>query len=244
VDDIAQEAFLAAFTHLSQLRDPRRFGSWLCRIAANRVALEARNSRKLLSLPEDLPATPSNDRGDIASGVMEQVQRLPIRLREPLVMFYINGYSAEDVAGLLGVPHGTVRRRLHEARKALRHTMEAAMVKEIKRSAPRAAFAEKVWRAFEVFHGRDPESGASLVFTISSDDPGYTRGRASQAHQEILELFAKGQYEFVGTKKDTKTGTTVYLYRFGLSDGQQICHGCSEPVEQFMERLSRAIPKD
>jgi bifunctional DNase/RNase len=53
-------------------------------------------------------------------------------------MFYINGYSTQEVANLLELPAGTVRRRLHEARNHLRQYMEKTMADEIKRSAPGA----------------------------------------------------------------------------------------------------------
>jgi len=243
VEDAAQEAFVDAFSHLSELRDPRKFGPWVCGIARNQARRQRRDRRHSVALPADLQSRPPEEPVDLADCVMEKVQRLPARLREPLVMFYINGYSTNEVAELLEVPHGTVRRRLHEARGRLRQYVEETMAKEIKRNAPKPGFAEKVRKSFEVFSGKDEQTGAWLGVSMSSTDPGFTQQEAGKDHQEIMDLFAKGQYKFIGIKEHKDIGTRTYLYRFRLSRGQDMCFGCNEPIEHIMKKLGRAAPR-
>ena len=75
---------------------------------------------------------------------MAAVANLQERLREPLTLYYIDGYTTDEVADLLQLPPGTVRRRLHEARNQLREHVERTMGDEIKRSAPAPDFAQTV----------------------------------------------------------------------------------------------------
>ncbi len=160
---------------------------------------------------------------------MEAVSRLPERLREPVTLFYINGYSSSEVAGLLDVPSGTVRRRLHEARDHLRRYLERDMADEIKRNAPQPEFAEKVRRGFTVFEekGDKPDTGKTVQF--SSDDPGFSQEQADEHWREIQALIEKGEFELSETLKE-ESGITIYLYRFVLSDGTRHCFGSNLPL--------------
>ena len=62
--------------------------------------------RRGAELPADLEARAGTDAGEMGDRVMAAVRRLAERLREPLTLFYINGYSAIEVAGLLEVDRG------------------------------------------------------------------------------------------------------------------------------------------
>jgi RNA polymerase sigma-70 factor (ECF subfamily) len=144
VEDITQDAFVAAWQQLDQLREPAGFGSWVCGIARNRALRWQRDRRTPVALPDNIAAPSADPPVDLADRVMAAVQALPERLREPLTLFYINGYSTEDVAGLLELPPGTVRRRLHEARHHLKEHMEGLMEDEIKKNAPPDSLVETV----------------------------------------------------------------------------------------------------
>jgi len=146
VEDITQEAFVAAYRQLGELRAPAKFGAWICAIARNLALrwLRDRRGHQAAELPAGLAAPPRREPPDLADRVMAAVRRLPDRLRESLTLFYIDGYSTPEVADLLEIPAGTVRRRLHEARNHLRQYMETTMEDEIKRSAPQPRFSEAV----------------------------------------------------------------------------------------------------
>jgi RNA polymerase sigma factor (sigma-70 family) len=147
-EDLAQDAFVTAFERLDRLREPSRFGPWVCGIARNLARKWVRDGRRSEPLPDDL-RSPSGERerDDMAERVLAAVSRLPERLREPVTLFYIDGFTADDVAGFMEIPPGTVRRRLHEARGQLKELLESedlSEMEEVKRHAPADGFAHEV----------------------------------------------------------------------------------------------------
>jgi RNA polymerase sigma-70 factor (ECF subfamily) len=130
--DITQDVFVRAHAKRATLREPNRFRAWVCTIS-RRLALNAFRSRAQARKREeaaghDRPAfvveTAAEDR-DFEERLRAEIERLPVKLREVLLLCAIDGLEPVDVARLLGVPPGTVRSRLHLARKALLRSMSA-----------------------------------------------------------------------------------------------------------------------
>jgi hypothetical protein len=69
----------------------------------------------------------SLERRELALLVTQAVERLPGAEREAILLFYFEGYSGDDAARFLGVPVGTLRRRLHDGRLRLRKQLTAAL---------------------------------------------------------------------------------------------------------------------
>ena len=127
-EDVAQEVLLKALRSLRDLRDPERLRPWLVR-AAFRRALDHRRAELRRARRED-GATPSSSwpQGDPASAefrgrVFRAVDELPEKLRLVLVLSALEGHGTRQVAELLGLPEGTVKSRLHLARKALQEKL-------------------------------------------------------------------------------------------------------------------------
>ena len=59
----------------------------------------------------------------------DAMDALPEKLRTPLLLKYMEGFSEQEIAGALGIPVTTVKSRLHRARKALRRMLEDAEVR-------------------------------------------------------------------------------------------------------------------
>ena len=124
-EEVAQEAFLQAYRRLGSLRDPEKFRAWVARIAL-RLALNRRRARGRRLLRDTAwqaaqPATvemPGTDRLWLAR-VRAEIDRLPEKLRAVLLLSAVEGMEAAEVAALLEIPAGTVRSRLHRARKLL-----------------------------------------------------------------------------------------------------------------------------
>jgi RNA polymerase sigma-70 factor (ECF subfamily) len=129
-DDVAQDAFLRAFHRLSLFRGESPFRSWLLRITQN-AALNALTRRRVRPLEH-----PEEEHGEpIAIGartpveqleVSERRRRLALKLREiqpphraVLVLRDIEGLSYEEIAQVMETPVGTVKGRLHRARREL-----------------------------------------------------------------------------------------------------------------------------
>jgi RNA polymerase sigma-70 factor (ECF subfamily) len=125
-EDVAQEALARAYRSLGTLRDRGRFRSWLVRISW-RLALDhqraaarrARHEQKaLLPLgPPDVESVVSQN--EFRDRLWQAIAALPEKLRQVVVLAAILGHDLREVGELLGVPHGTVRSRMHTARKRL-----------------------------------------------------------------------------------------------------------------------------
>jgi RNA polymerase sigma factor (sigma-70 family) len=133
-EDAASEAFCLALQGLKDLDDPDRFGPWLRMIvvrSARRIkAAEARHrGGQLQELPdtEALSTVEQMEQRELAALIHQAVGHLPERLREAVSLFYFEGYDLKESAAFLDVPVGTLKRRLHEARRRLREAASAIM---------------------------------------------------------------------------------------------------------------------
>src|SRR6266702_1353660 len=122
-EDLVQEALLRAYLGLSQLRDPARFGAWLCGIAVNLAKMRLRRR----ALETRLFAEPGSNGGfeerELLLLVRDAVDILPPGQRDAVLMHYIDGLSCEEIAVLLGSSPGAIRVRLHRARQQLREQL-------------------------------------------------------------------------------------------------------------------------
>jgi RNA polymerase sigma-70 factor (ECF subfamily) len=127
-EDVAQEAFLRAHRAFATLRDRERFRSWLVRVAF-RLALDWQREERRRRRREDRMAAGADGvcdsvegtvaRAELREKVGEAVDALPEKLRIVTVLAAIEGHGVAEVARLLELPQGTVKSRLHLARKAL-----------------------------------------------------------------------------------------------------------------------------
>jgi RNA polymerase sigma-70 factor (ECF subfamily) len=135
-EDVAQEAAVAAFLGLPRLADPVRFGAWLQAIAANRARMALRRRRLLLleGLPPEAAVglrggesgpTPEDAWAsrETHQAILAALQALPSATRQAVIGFYLQGYSYQQLAELLGTPLSTVRGRLYHGRRRLRRTL-------------------------------------------------------------------------------------------------------------------------
>ena len=127
--DVAQEAFLTAYQKIDQLREPSAFPAWLKRIVltyCHRVT--RRKAPQLLPLEDGEGSTQADpDASAEARELKEQVNRavraLPEHERVVTELFYITGYSQQEIAERLALPLTTVKKRLQYAREHLREAM-------------------------------------------------------------------------------------------------------------------------
>jgi len=132
-EDIAQEAFLTAYEKISTLIYPEKFGAWLCAIASRKAmrrrSKKANEAKRLETIAEQNRLTEEGDMWEsLAAGELRKVVHALIanlsRIhREAIELYYLQGYSVEEVAKFLDVPQGTVKRRLFDARQKLKHQL-------------------------------------------------------------------------------------------------------------------------
>jgi RNA polymerase sigma-70 factor (ECF subfamily) len=131
--DIAQEAALQAFLGLARLQEPARFAAWFHAIAANlaRSALRRRREHSLSRLRDDatlqvlwIAAPPTLEEYQMLREIHETIllalADLSLVNRQAVIGYYLQGYSYEELAELLGVPVSTVKGRLFQGRKLLK----------------------------------------------------------------------------------------------------------------------------
>jgi len=134
--ELTQEVFLHALRRLDQLREPERFAGWVRKIAVRLAINRATRRVALPSVETQVLEGASGQRHDPldeliarerATRLWEGLSRLKPLDRETLVAFYIQGQSLIEIAESLGAPIGTIKRRLHIARKRLKAELEAAV---------------------------------------------------------------------------------------------------------------------
>ena len=126
-DDAAQDGFLSALVKLGQYDTRRPFGPWLMRIVANAATDRRRRRNVRRAEPLDTSLVGGGPRPDTMAVRSELNDRLraalaelPERRRKAVVLFDVEGYSHAEIAGMLGIPEGTVRSEVFHARRRLR----------------------------------------------------------------------------------------------------------------------------
>lgn len=132
--ELCQDVFVQAMLKIDQLRQPAAFGGWL-RSIAQRMAINrlVRRDGHVTVEPETLEGTCLDERTPLDVAVQferdEQVREGLARLgkldRDTLVAFYVDGQSLLEMSDAFEAPLGTIKRRLHVARKRLAKEMES-----------------------------------------------------------------------------------------------------------------------
>ena len=121
-EDAVQDALIKAWEKRKTLRDVRQFKPWMTRILSNRCRdiLRKRKRWSFYPLEED---TVRVEMPETESAVMEAMQKLKPELRIVMTLHYVDGYSIQEMAEALGIPEGTVKTRMRNARKQLSRTL-------------------------------------------------------------------------------------------------------------------------
>jgi RNA polymerase sigma-70 factor (ECF subfamily) len=125
-EDVAQEALARAYQRIGALRERERFRAWLVRICW-RLALDHRRAGLRRQRREQVAADtdPALSAEDLAAAsefrrrLLAAIDGLPEKLRIVIVLAGIQGHDVGEVASLLALPEGTVKSRLHHARRRL-----------------------------------------------------------------------------------------------------------------------------
>ena len=131
--DLVQETFINAFRHLDTLRDDDKFGGWLFSIAHQKCLQQWRRQSRQAELQEELANAPTADddnpldlliREEQEAEFMKLLPRLPLAQRSALLLHFVEGFSLEEIARITDTEVGTVKSRLHYAKRALRKLLE------------------------------------------------------------------------------------------------------------------------
>jgi RNA polymerase sigma-70 factor (ECF subfamily) len=139
--DLAQEAFMKVFAMLDRYDPSYAFSNWLLKITSN-LCIDALRKRRVDTLPMDDPvrtakgelerqyASPHAGPDKVliekerTAALQRAIDNLPEHYRIMIVLRHQQDLSYEEIAGVLDVPLGTVKARIHRAREMLKHRLE------------------------------------------------------------------------------------------------------------------------
>jgi RNA polymerase sigma-70 factor, ECF subfamily len=130
VDDIAQEVFLTIYKNLGRFRFESQFTTWLYRITVNKCKDHLRKMRiRQIFLPlkdndEDPGYEASPETSDMKEIVHKAIDKLPDKLRIPLLLKDIEGLSYQEIAESVQCEIGTVKSRIFRAREGLKNLLK------------------------------------------------------------------------------------------------------------------------
>jgi RNA polymerase sigma-70 factor, ECF subfamily len=131
--DLVQETFIAAVKHIGGLRDDEKFGSWLFGIAHQKVIQLWRKRGGKEILFDEIPESPDESenspddlliRREQETEFMNLLNQLPLPQRSVLLLHFVEDFSLEEIARITETLIGTVKSRLHYAKKTLRKLLE------------------------------------------------------------------------------------------------------------------------
>jgi RNA polymerase sigma factor (sigma-70 family) len=184
-EDISQAVFVDAFLQLDRLQDPNRLGPWLRTMAINKSIDRIRRRRDSVDV-EQIANDPRHAQmpnelqtSELRDQVMEAVGRLAPAQRETITLFYLSGYSIEEIGRIQGAPMGTVKARLHHGRRSLKREMMEMLEKTLTSEGPRDDLAQRV---VEVLSRQDLHS-----YDIYRELRGIGAGGAIDGFNEALQ---------------------------------------------------------
>ena len=134
-EDVMQQAYVNAFTHLRQFNGAARFSTWLTRIAINEALARVRRQGRYEAFDDDrsnvepfMPYSPENPERQAFTrelhGLLEwAIDSLPDGMREVFVLREVEALSTAEVAECLGVSEDVVKTRLSRGRAMLRRIL-------------------------------------------------------------------------------------------------------------------------
>lgn len=116
--DVTQQTWLGIIKGLRRLNDPARFRAWAYRITTNQAMDWLKKNRYSTKNVADHPEPACPETADL--GLMELLPRLDLKKRLVISLFYLEQLTISEISAALGIPTGTVKSRLHKARRELK----------------------------------------------------------------------------------------------------------------------------
>jgi len=238
-EDAAQEAFINAFYEITSLHDPAAFPGWFRKIVFKHIdrirrtrwwAVRQLAEIELISGDQDDPQQAA-ERSVNHAIVSTAVRSLPETHRAALMLYYMGGYTQKEISAFLEVPTGTVKTRLHAARKQLKERLIEMAQDEFSNIRPSRddGFAHTIQQLIQAITQGD----SAQVKRLLTIDPAlaHQSGRVDSAlwHDDVPVLQAAvmyGRKDVVDlllangadiNERDPKSGFTALLQAMDLT---------------------------
>lgn len=125
--DVVQETFIKAFINLRSFNVKKNFSSWIYRIAHNEALNVIKKNSKETPLLEDFDIesgenlTDNFEKREVVLQVGKCLNQMPILYSEPLVLYFIEDKSYEEISDILRIPMGTVATRINRAKVLMKN---------------------------------------------------------------------------------------------------------------------------
>lgn len=117
-EDAVQTAVLTAFEKLGTLKHEEYFKTWLVRILINVCNKQLKSAAKAIEL-HDTDIT--SDSTEASTEIRMAIESLPVKIRQVVVLYYIEQYTIKEIKQILKIPEGTVKSRLSKGRELLKN---------------------------------------------------------------------------------------------------------------------------
>ena len=195
-EDAAQDAFIDAYVSLPNLREPAAFPGWFRRIVLKHCDRQLRMGRREWPLEEADGALADGaladgghdvlDRLYLRSRVESALNELPARQRQLSHLFYLEGYSQQDLVDTLNLPLSTVKKQLFLARKHLRNEMQD--MAETKEMTPSTSELNQRVQFFLALRARD----AKRIKQLAKANPELLQARTEYAELDNTNYWPLG----------------------------------------------------
>jgi RNA polymerase sigma factor (sigma-70 family) len=215
-EDAAQEAFLEAYRHIRDLREPLAFPGWLRRIVFKhcdrRIRRKTPRTVSIDEVGEERSDAPSPadvaERNEMRDRLIAALETLPEKQRSVLVLHYISGHSLAELAAFLNVPAGTVKKRLHDARGNLRDALLDGLTDRLRAERPSrdASFSRGVVEILGAARRGDSERVTALLL----QSPRLRHGRDVMGNTALIIAVNSGHDELAALLRES--GAPVSLH--------------------------------
>ena len=174
-EELAQETFIRAWKGLGGLKEAGKFRGWLCTIARNvvKTAIRQRNRDVTESAGSitDSAGIESSEPGPVEQAISKEQQamvwgaleRIPENYREPIVLFYRQKQSIDEVAAGLGLSEDAVKQRLSRGRKMLKAEIATVVEDILGRTRPSKVFTVAVVAALPALTAQTASAAAAVA---------------------------------------------------------------------------------
>jgi RNA polymerase sigma factor (sigma-70 family) len=215
-EDAAQEAFLDAYRHIVDLREPLAFPSWLRRIVFKHCDRRTRQKTPRTvsfdEVGEERSGDPSPvdvaERNEMRDRLMAALETLSEKQRSVLVLHYMSGHSLSELAAFLNVPAGTIKKRIHDARAHLREALLDGLTDRLRTRRPSrdSSFAQGVVEILEAARKGDSERVMALLVR----NPRLRHGRDVMGNTALIIAVNSGHEELAALLRES--GAPVSLH--------------------------------
>lgn len=139
-EDVTQETFVKIWLHARELKNNNGFKAWMMQILVRTAYRIGKKSKReipddevvrRMDYPEEVSSLEKIIQLEEAEMVLNVVRSLSVKLRSVVVLYYYDSFTVKEIAGILKITEGTVKSRLHTARKqmqsALKNSEEATV---------------------------------------------------------------------------------------------------------------------